>query len=720
MLPLAINWKNERFLIAILFLQLTLYLVVFFDVSVLRPIIGFAYLMFVPGIVILKLLGLRNIDASEKILFSVGLSIAFLMVFGVFINETAPLTGITNPLSLNPLIISIGITLLLMSFIGVRHDNSSMNLKNSNFLLFTILSIFLLFLGTYGIIAVNYSKNNFFLLLLILTISIIISLSSLSKKLIPQKFYPLILFVICLSLLFFISNDTALITNYLIGRGDQWIEYYAFKLTEIESRWNSALARSSSTPTLFPTYSMISVTILPTMFVRITGLDGSLVFKLLYPFIVFFIALGTYKLYCTQTEREVAFLATFFLITVCAGKGWGSAKQMVAQMFYVLLFLLLLKGEMPRFKKSILFIIFSAGLVISHYALSYIFIFVIFFTWFALTLIDYHRGRGLSFIHHTKIPFSLVLIYLTISFSWYVFVNFSETLHILMDTVDTVASHFDEFFNLESRGTALQGLGFVQPPTILHRISSFLFYLTEFLVILGFIKLIISKEKVSNFGIEYKIFATLNLAIIAANILLPRLADTFLMGRFYKTTLIILAPLAILGGKTILEHIPKLDFKRVSTLILAFTVFTPLFMFQTGFIYEVARVQNESLPLSMHRWDDLELYDAIVETQEVLGANWLSKNTNVTDIFIYSDIVSKYHVLTAYGTIGRGRIFILSNTTRTTLNDYEFIYLRRINIINEKIVGDYVFNTSEISPIFENQNKIYSNGECEVYKGSVP
>lgn len=717
-MSLAINWKNKSFLIAILFLHLALYLAIFFNIPVFRPIIGFAYLTFVPGIVILKLLRLGNIDTTEKILFSVGLSIAFLMFIGVFINEIMPLAGITHPLSLNPLIISITTISLLISLIGARHHNSNIQLKNSKFLFFIVLSVFLLLLGIYGIIAVNNSKNNFFLLLLILIISIIIPLSSLSEKLIPPRFYPLILIVVCLSLLFFVSSDTALITNYLIGRGDQWIEYYSFELTNLDSRWDSALAGSSYTPTLFPTYSMASVTILPTIFVRITGLDGSLIFKLIYPFIVSFIALGTYKLYRTRTEKDVAFLATFFLITVCGGKGWGSAKQMVAQLFFVLLFLLLFKREMPRLKKSILFIIFSAGLVISHYSLSYIFMFIIFFTWLALTLMNY-RG-GISSIFQTKISFNLVLIFLTISFSWYLFVNASEAFHILMETTNTVVRNLNQFFNLESRGTALQGLGFVQTPTIFHRVSSFLFYLTEFLIFLGFIRLIMSKKKVSNFSLEYKIIATLNLAIIALNILLPRLADTFLMGRFYRTTLIILAPLAILGGKTILERIPKINLRRFSTPILVFIVIVPFFMFQTGFIYEITKVNSESLPLSMHRWDQLKLYDVIVNAQEVVGAKWLSKYANVTNIFVYSDMRSKYSVLTAYGMMGRGRIFALSNTTRTILNDNEFIYLRRVNVVNGKIVVGYIFNASEISSVFENQNKIYSNGECEVYKGYIP
>jgi uncharacterized membrane protein len=186
------------------------------------------------------------------------------------------------------------------------------------------------------------------------------------------------------------------------------------------------------------------------------------------------------------------------------------------------------------------------------------------------------------------------------------------------------------------------------------------------------------------------------------------------MSRFYQTTLIILAPLAVLGGKAIIELIPKPNFRKLYAPLLVFIVFIPLFLFQTGFVYEVTKAESWSLPLSMYRWDDLELYGYIVNAQEVAGAQWIPKHANITNISIYSDTVSQYGVLTGYGMIARGRIYQLSNTTRPTSN--ELIYLANVDLTNK----GYVFNASEISPILENQNKIYSNGECEIYKGYAP
>jgi uncharacterized membrane protein len=456
---------------------------------------------------------------------------------------------------------------------------------------------------------------------------------------------------------------------------------------------------------------MLSVTILPTVFSIITGLDSSSLFKLLYPLIVSFIALGTYQLCQTQTDRKSALLATFFLLTICVGKGWGSSKQEVAQVFYVLLFLLLLKKDIPTPKRNVLFIIFAASLVISHYALSYIFLLTILLEFVVLTLLN-HRRTGS--IYQRKIPLVLVLIILTFAFSWYIFANSSATFDLLVDEVDTVTRNLNQFFDPASRGTALEGIGVVQTTSIFNSVSSALFIFTEFLLVIGFVKLLMSKDKTSRFSIEYKIFATLNMAIIASNLLIPTIADTFLMSRFYQTTLIILAPLAVLGGKTIIELVPRPHFRKHYAILLAFMVFIPLFLFQTGFIYEIAKVRNEALPLSMYRWEDIELSKFLVDAQEVAGAQWIPQHANTTNIQVYSDDVSQGNVLTGYGMLERGRISYFSNTTIP--NSHDLIYLNNVNLIGE----GYIFNATEISPILENQNKIYSNGESEIYAGSTP
>lgn len=87
------------------------------------------------------------------------------MFIGLAINEIAKL-AVTDPLSLNFLIISINTVILLMSFIGAKRDDSSLSptqqLKHSKSLFLILLSASLVLLGSYGITIVNISGNSFF------------------------------------------------------------------------------------------------------------------------------------------------------------------------------------------------------------------------------------------------------------------------------------------------------------------------------------------------------------------------------------------------------------------------------------------------------------------------------------------------------------------------------------------------------------------------------
>jgi uncharacterized membrane protein len=554
---------------------------------------------------------------------------------------------------------------------------------------------------------VNYSGNNTFILLLILAISIIITLVFLDKEILPSNFYPLLLLIIFVCTLLFVSTSYALVTPYITGAGDQWAEYYAFRLTG--HFWNAQLRID------LPYYSMVSVTILPVVFSTITAMDTSFLFKLLYPLVGAFIAIGTYKLYQTQTDNKTAFLATFFLITISVGKGMGPARQQIAQLFYVLLFLIFFKKGISPLKRDVLLIIFGTALVFSHYSLTYIFLLIMLASFLIFVFLDYSK-TGRIRISQTKIPLTFVIFFSTIAFSWYIFVNASATFNPLIETVNTVMSNLDQFFNPASRGTALQGLGLVQTPSIFYEISRDLFILTEFFVVFGFIGIVTRRDQASKFSIEYKTFATLNLAILAINILLPRIADTFLMQRFYQTTLIILAPLAVIGGKVICEFILKNRFKKFYTIALVFVVFIPLFLFQTNLIYEVTQDRSWNLPLSMYRWDANQLHDYIVSTQEVVGAQWISQHANLSNIAIYSDPASISNVLIAYGMVFGGK-YPLTNVT--VVAGKGVVYLSTLNVVYGVVPsGQLLWNTSELSYIFDDLSLIYNNEQCVIYQNT--
>lgn len=266
----------------------------------------------------------------------------------------------------------------------------------------------------------------------------------------------------------------------------------------------------------------------------------------------------------------------------------------------------------------------------------------------------------------------------------------------------------------------MRGLGVSQETiTVWRQISRALFLMTEFFILVGVINCaytLIAKRRKMSFDLEYTMLIFINFAMILFNIIVPGFAQTFLMQRFYQTTLLILAPICILGSKTILEHVPKLKTKNLGT-ILALTVLISLFIFQTEFVYALTGDYMSNMTLGINRMDQVGLYTWITNEQEVLGAQWLAKHVNITEAIIYADGQSLRHDLTSYGLINRERIRVLYNTTEA-LDNNSFIYLRRINIVDGTMQGLNLgqWNTNDLSSLIDSQNKIYSNGNCDIYK----
>lgn len=307
--PLQLNdWEIGKFLKVILALQLTIWGVICLDVAgldipILRQVVGFIYLTFIPGIIILRILKLHKLGNIETLLYSVGLSIATMMFTGLLMNTVYPFFGIPRPISITPLIITISIIVLALCVLSYMRDKDFsdpgyVDIKDilSPTVLFLCLIPFLAIFGTY---LVNYHENNVLLLLLLMIIAFIVILTAFDKF-VPRKVYPLAILIISLSLLF----HDSLIYPYISG-GDVNFEYHVYKLVEMNSYWDSTSPSASYN-------AMLSVTILPSIYTYLLNIDGTWIFKIIYQVIFSLVPLGLYLAYKMQTDEKTAFLSVFF------------------------------------------------------------------------------------------------------------------------------------------------------------------------------------------------------------------------------------------------------------------------------------------------------------------------------------------------------------------------------------------------------------------------
>ena len=707
--------KSTGFLLFIIVIQLSTCITILLDFRILREVFGFVYLTFIPGIVILRLLKIRNLNLVETVLFSVGLSIAFLLIAGLIVNATFPSFGVTEPLSLLPIATVLNVAVFLLSLVGYRTNKDQKYAVTLRLSPSLPLFLTLTFLSVYGVMKVNFFPydDNIILIFAIILTSLVSTLSVFSEKFLHPTFHPAALFLISLALLL----QSSLVSNHIYGQ-DIFAEYYVFNLTHLDSYWNPIFASYEGRVAL--TFNaMLSISVLPTIYSTILNLEGEWIFKIVYPLLFSFVPLGLYQLYKPRMDRRAAYLSVFFFISNCSfyTELLALTRQMIAELFYVLLFLTILKRNMEPAKRTVCFMIFSVALILSHYSMAYIFLTLILSTWLILYV---SRISGIETSRTRNVTVCLAILFFVTLFTWNMYISSSSPFNDLVGDLRRIYdTFFREFSDPESRGReVVRALGLEAPPSLMHLFGRGVFYVTEAFILLGTV--IYFYERKERFPHdEYDIFLSLNILLLTLCIIVPNFARTLNMTRFYHIQLFFLAPLCILGGKNFFRLISnsRVPYK-ICTLVMILTVLVPFLLFQTDLVYEITGDDSWSLPLSRYRMNCTRIYGThgVVEDIEVSSAMWLSKWAPATSS-IYADPTSTSHLLNAYGMIPRGRMYTLPNLP-IEFTSGSYIFLRKCNVANSGVLiyeTGTGWNLTDL-PNLEDIARVYSNGACQTYR----
>jgi uncharacterized membrane protein len=421
------------------------------------------------------------------------------------------------------------------------------------------------------------------------------------------------------------------------------------------------------------------------------------------------------------------------------------AREMIGELFLVLLLLVSLvpSSEMRGLKKSTLFIIFSFAIVMSHYSLSYFFLFFLMVAWLLPKIILQNKPQSINL--------SQISLFFTIAFSWFVYVSSSASFNALMRALNGVRySLFSEFFNPQARESLVwAGLGAGAAPSFGHQVARIVYLVTELVIVVGVLELFMNRKK-SNFKAEYISMSIAAMLILIACIVFPNFSEALRVERIYHLMLILLAPFVVLGVTAIFNFLgkagtklPVQQFQKLTKVHLPIkspdlktwlilTLLVSYFLISTGFVYEVTHDIPSSVALSGYRMDRVTFYEYTITGREVAGAEWLKDFSNPR-FFVYADYYSKDHVLSSYGLFPSNfvdtfyRIKIANSTTTIYYaliqnNNGSYIYFRELNINNRIFLGWLEgWNMDEMMPYLETGgtihcNKIYSNGGCDIYK----
>jgi uncharacterized membrane protein len=417
------------------------------------------------------------------------------------------------------------------------------------------------------------------------------------------------------------------------------------------------------------------------------------------------------------------------------------ARQEIAELFLILLILLMVDKDMNKVKGAFLFIIFGISLVVSHYGLSYIYMLCLIPAWLLLTLTENPNIRELEDRFHSKfgrwkekladnpkslkvedrtIHLTFVLLFVVFTLTWYVYVSSSSAFNTIVYIGNHIASSIStDFLNPE----AAEGLSLLmsQPKSgLLHEVNRVINYLNQIFIVIGCVfVLLLKRRREMKFEKDYSAFSMINLSILFACIAVPFFASALNMARVYQITLIFLAPFCVIGGITVLRVISKIirlswTDKRVRSSLKILSVYFVIFLlYQTGFVFYVAEGRATSISLN----STVEWY--WYTDQEVSGATWLTGVKGSSSI--YADEPRYLLLCSRLGWLdGHLVMFTVNNINRTREDSY--IYFGTRNVVEHNVP---LANRTEVSNLIEyinlgyvvdGRSEIYTNGGCEIYK----
>lgn len=711
------DWEIKKFFSVVLVAQLAVFGTIGlnllgYKIPILREVITTLYLLFIPGILLLRIFRMHKLGNIETLLYSVGLSIFSIMFFGFLINML-PDFGILKPISITVLTIAISLFvgfLCILSYIIDKNfshpDFINLNEIFSPYPLFMCLIPFLAILGTY---LKNFYDINLFLMILIILIAFLVIAVAFNK--IPKKFYPFLVFIISISLLY----HTSLISTQLWGWDIQHEFFLANKVIE-SFHWDPSLP--------YNTNAMLSIVIFAPIFSTLTGMSLTWIFKLVYPLVFSLVPLGLYKFFQEQTEDKLAFLSVFFLMAIFTFYTEMNqlARQEIAELFLVMLFILMI-SDMNKTKRAILSVIFAISLIVSHYGLSYIYLMSLIMVYMILVFVGssyfekisrkFGLNDDLGFINwnQTVLTSTYVFLFIVFTLTWYMYLSDSSIIYKIFNIGNHIASSiFSDFLNPETA----QGAAVItfKTTSLLHEIAKYLNLIFQFSIIIGILALLKGKLRDYRFKKEYVAFVMVNFVILIISIAVPYFASALNITRLYHITLFVLAPFSVIGGIILLKFFLTKIFNKPWTkdrdillkIIYVGVVF--LFLFYSGFIYEISGDNPTSFSLS-------NIDYPVFNDQEVQGLEWLS--TNKKPGYVYAD---------AYRIPLLGRSFTVSdsqyipqNLSKIKKDSYIFLgsyntktgtVLIRNNDMTTKSNAylDYNSITSTKSPIYTNGNVI--------------
>ena len=384
--------------------------------------------------------------------------------------------------------------------------------------------------------------------------------------------------------------------------------------------------------------SALSVTILPLVVSKVSSIDGSIVFRVIYPCVFAIVPLVLYRIYRKILSPTTSFISVFVFLSFPSSyfEMLSLGRQMIGELIMVLLLWIILT---PRFRKSragaILVVLLTLGLAISHYSLAMIYLGVITFS--------YILSRAFTKFSNAANTNLLVLSIVTTA-AWFLLAAGGIVLHTAISMSTVIFSSLADFFSPASRpGELYSALGTSEVNySFLHLTNRGIQYLVLLCIVIGFV--VYARRKNTQFGKEAMIpMMTAAMFLLLGAVALPFVGSTLKITRIYSISLLFLSPCFIFGANSITSVLSRVWVRvtrnrvriKIRWVVPAAILFVYL-IFSSGWVWAVTSDTPTSLVLDLRHMADytkdptvqLEYYGYYIQSQDAAAGAWIKSYGN--------------------------------------------------------------------------------------------
>ncbi len=338
----------------------------------LLNIIGFTFLLLVPGFFTLSCMRLSGIEPWGRFSLMIAVSILELIIGALVANTILPLIGVMHPLAKAPLLAAISLLTALLATLFWKYNTADHTVTLKRYILFSCRTDALFGYAPLGLVALaiagavrlnNGADNSVTIIMLVLAGAYIgwLAWASYRKKINDPLTIPFALWGVSLALLLMTS-----LRGWHIAGHDVQVEFWVFELAKNNGRWFIESYRNAYN-------ACMSITVLPTIFASLLKLPDPYVYKVLFQ-IIFAVVPGVIYVFVRKyVGSAIALLASFYFIAFPTFFTDMSMlnRQEIAFLFWAVMLYVLFEDRLALRLRQVLFVVLGFGMILSHYSTTY-------------------------------------------------------------------------------------------------------------------------------------------------------------------------------------------------------------------------------------------------------------------------------------------------------------------------------------------------------------